>query len=208
MASTLIFPDGVRLALKDEIPRAERPKVWARVQAANIAPGFTLLASDDKRFTHCAEINVDAPHIWDVFRDLCEALLGTTAQLIAGEGDNAPISLGSAPVSVLIAALEPHSHQLAHDGFLQYGLVSADPDAINEVLVTAEKYFKVWLNDEMRFRSIMQRHNLSEAEHLEFLDEYPRTAVRLSRDAVAFPKARDLMDNLKTVIAAVEAKGP
>ncbi len=78
MPSTLIFPDGIRLAQRDEIPgpEAHRSETWARVESANIVSGYVVHAVKDEQFTHYAEINVDAPHIWAVFCDLCRALLG------------------------------------------------------------------------------------------------------------------------------------
>ena len=98
MPSTLVFPDGIRLARKDEIPGPERDrsKTWPRVESANIVPGYVLHATEDKRFMHYAEINVNAPQIWPVFRDLCQALLSPHATFIAAETDCELIPIGSA----------------------------------------------------------------------------------------------------------------
>ena len=188
MPSTLIFPDGVRLALRYEIPgpEQERAAIWARIEAANIAPGFTIMHSNDARFSHYAEINVDAPHIWAVFSDLCHALLGRNATLIAGEVDETPTSRGSAEVATLIAILEPHQYRLAHDGYLQFGLLDED-GMINEVVVVPTKHFQVWLNDERRFRLVMQQHGLGEDQHLQLLDEYPHMTVRLDSSRLSEP---------------------
>ncbi|MEI9964908.1 MAG: hypothetical protein WDM92_09515 [Caulobacteraceae bacterium] len=126
MPSTLVFPDGMRLAREDEIPgpAADRAKVWARVASANIARGYLLYPAPDERFTHYAEVNVDAPQLWAVFHDLCQALLGPEATLLAANAGCDPVPVGSGDASSILAALEPHRYQLAHDGFLQYGLVS------------------------------------------------------------------------------------
>jgi hypothetical protein len=107
MPSTLVFPDGVRLALRDEIPGPgkERDALWASVESANIVQGFTIKPSNDARFSHYAEINVDAPQIWAVFSDLCRALLGPNAMFIGGEVDATPTSRGSGEVTSVIAIL-------------------------------------------------------------------------------------------------------
>jgi hypothetical protein len=207
MPNTLIFPDGIRLANRDEIPGSEpvRSQRWARIQAANIAPGFTLEPSGTEQFLHYAEINVDAPDIWAAFRDLCEALLGTEATLLFADIDADPAPLGSASVSSIIATLEPHAYRLAHNGFLQFGLVGNADGKINEVFVAPTKHFKIWLNDETRFRSIMRQHGLREADALEFLDEYPHTTVGLQanthEDVDAF------RDELANKIAALPSNG-
>jgi hypothetical protein len=148
--------------------------------------GAVLTVVDDKRFTHCAEINVDAPHIWALFIDLCHALLGPVATLVLGELDDEPTPIGSADVSLVIGALEPHKYQLAHDGFLQFGLVSKQDDRLDEVFVGPAKHFKVWFNDDMRFRSCMDQYGLRQMAQLEFIDEYPRTTVALQTNAVVF----------------------
>lgn len=72
MPCTLIFPDGVSLAKRDEVPgpAKARDEDWARIESANIKPGFVLKSSGDGRFACYAEANVDAPMIWAVFKEL------------------------------------------------------------------------------------------------------------------------------------------
>jgi hypothetical protein len=182
MPSTLVFPDGVRLAHKHEIPGPERERsvAWARIESATIVPGFVIKPSNDPRFARYAEINVDAPQIWAVFCDLCHSVLGPVATLIAGESDATPVPRGSAEVTSLIAILERYKYALAHDGYLQFGLLDDDGGRINEVILAPTKHFQVWLNDEVRFRLVMEKNGLRENDHLQFLDEYPHTTVRLS----------------------------
>lgn len=209
MVSTLIFPDGIRLAQKDEIPGPEpqRSAAWARVQSANISSGFVVKQSDDAQFSHYAEINVDAPRIWTVFGDLCLTLLGPIASLFIGNANAKPIPVvGSGRVPFLITTLEPHKYQLAQDGFLEFGLMSDSGRSINEVFVRSEKHFRVWLNDEKRFKEIMKQHELREADHMEFLDEYPRTCVQLPENMVAFPDLNHLLNHLASEITATSGR--
>lgn len=199
MPSILEFPDGIRLAHLDELPgpRPDRAAAWARIQSANIAPGFTLTESTDSRFAFYAEANVDGPRIWAVFHDLCHGLLGPQATLIISEIAHEPMPLGSAHTLELLALLEPHQYQLAHDGWLQFGLVGQDADLLTEVFVTPTKHFKVWLSDVKCLRSVLRDHAVPEVARLDFIDEYPRTTTRLSRDKVSFGVQSELIEHLE-----------
>jgi len=205
MPSTLKFPDGIRLAHLDELPGPEpdRAAAWARIQSANIAPGFTLTESTDSRFAFYAEANVDGQRIWAVFRDLCQRLLGPQATLIIGEIDDEPMPLGSAYTLELLALLEPHQYQLANDGWLQFGLVSKDADLLTEVFVAPTKHFKVWLSDVKCLRSVLRDHAVPEVEELEFIDEYPRTTTRLLSDKVSFRVPSALIEHLERQVSAL-----
>jgi hypothetical protein len=203
MPSTLIFPDGVRLARRDEIPGPEpqQSDAWARVERAGIARGFVLKSAIDEPFTHYAEINVDAPRLWELFCDLCQVLLGERATFVAGEIDAELVSVGPADVRTVIKLLARYQYQLAHDGFLQYGLVSDQSGAISEIFVTPAKYLKVWMSDEPAFQVAMARHEIKEVDHLEFLDEFPRTTVTLSPNSVALPSPDALIKQLQNEIS-------
>jgi len=193
MASTLAFPDGIRLAHKDEIPAA----VWKRVQSANITSGFLLKESNDGRFPLYAEGNVDAPQIWGVFCDLCRGLIGPVASLLMSELDEELTRLGTGSTPAILRLLEQHAYQLANDGWIQFGLIEERQDFITEVLVTPTKHFEVWLNDEKLLRSILRDHSLFEVVQLEFLDQYPRTTIRLPRDKVSFQDHSELIHHFR-----------
>jgi hypothetical protein len=193
VSHTLEFPDGVRLAKLEEIPGSEpeRSAGWERVRQAHIVPGFTVTDSlSDHRFGHFAEINVNASQIWALFRDLCAGLLSDPATLIASDVDTEPRHVLGGELAKVLNALEIYQYQLAHDGFLQFGLLNDRVEGISEVLVTPTKHFKVWLNNIERFRSIMNDHKISERTKMEFIDEYPRVTTRLpeGRGAVVAPE--------------------
>lgn len=184
MASSLIFADGVRLTARDEIPGPSdrREELWALVERASIHPGYTLKAASDPAFRYYAEANVDAPNIWSTFRDLSHALLGERGALLLSFKDDQPEHIVEAPVEAILAALEAHADQLAHDGYIQFGIITQTEDSVSEVLVTPSKHFKVWFSDERVFARQMTAHHLERAERLEFLDEYPRVTTRLPDD--------------------------
>ena len=202
MASTLILPDGVRLARRYELPLSgeARASAWARVVVANITAGFTITESSDPRFSFYAEANVDGPQIWVVFRELCRTLLGPQTTLVLSEIDDEPSPVGSANVLAILNMLEPHRYQLINDGYLQFGLVDNRTDLVSEVFVNPTKHFSVWLNDEELFRSILQDFGIPEAEELEFLDEYPHTTTRLPDDRVSFRDLTQLVEHFNEEI--------
>lgn len=202
MPNVFVFPDGIRLAQRDELPgsASSRAAAWARIQTANIETGFTIVKSTDPRFSFYAEANVNAPMIWIVFRDLCKALLGSRAILMMSEIDDDPAPLGSAGTLQILTMLETHSYQLAHDGYIQFGLVHEDTNAPTEVFVTSTKHFQVWLNDEKRLRAVLKAYDVPEMEKLEFIDQYPRTTTPLSLDQVSFSEPGEFVEYVRKQI--------
>jgi hypothetical protein len=207
MTNTLVFPDGVRLPYREEIPgsESERAIEWARIQSANISQGFVLKHVDGERFKYYAEANVNGPAVFAVFRDLCRALLASQATLVFGDTDDDPHLVGSADVSTIIDALHHHEYQLAHDGFLQFGVASDQAGVLNEVFVAPTKHLNIWLNDEMRFRSIMESHGIEETVQLEFLDEYPTTTIILPADKAPYQDILRLAERLKSELGVPNA---
>lgn len=199
MTSTLVFPDGVRLVEWDEIPGTEnaRLEVMKRADRANIAQGFTLKSSGDDRFQFYAELNADAPKIWVVFQSLCQALIRSEVTLLFSGSDLEPIAIGYAHISSVVNALSHYQYQLAHDGFLQFGVVSEIDGMVSEILVEPAKNFKVWLNDETQFRQVMEAHGIPESDKLEFLDEYPRATIRLPEEKGVLYDLDELASRLK-----------
>ena len=198
MGSTLVFPDGIRLAHASELPGPESERVAAleRIQSANIAAGYQITEAVDARFSHYAEANVDAPRAWAVFRDLCEALLGHSATLLLGHVDDDPTPVGTVDTAELLALLEPHQYQLMHDGWTQFGLLDQRHGQLNEVFIAPTKHFKVWLCDAGRFRAVMEAHAVPSAGVLEFIDQYPRVTTPLG-DRAAFPDHDRLVEHFR-----------
>jgi hypothetical protein len=75
-----------------------------------------------------------------------------------------------------------------------------------EILVATTKHFEVWLNDAKLFRSILRSQALSEVDQLEFLDEYPRTTIRLTSDKVLFQDQSELIQHFKRSIAGLSTQ--
>ncbi len=208
MANQLVFPDGIRLANKDEIPGPNQLKeeIWQRIQLAKIEPGYVLTKSDDKRFAYYAEANIDAPDLWLIFCDLCRALLGLDSVLLMSTIEEEPIPFGRARTESILAALSEHEYQFANDGWIQFGLMDDSKGSVSEVFVAPTKHLKVWLNDEHLFRSILAHHGLNESDELQFIDQYPRVTIRLREDRIEFPEHDTLVDHFKKLIADLHTR--
>jgi hypothetical protein len=61
-----------------------------------------------------------------------------------GEIDDDLEILGDASTKSLLDLLESHAYQLTNDGFIQFGLVDEQENAISEVFLEPTKHFKVW----------------------------------------------------------------
>ena len=201
----LVFPDGIRLARLDEIPgpEARRARDWARIESANIAPGYTVAGSTDTYFSYYAEANVDAPQIWVIFRELSEALLGPKATLLIGDSDDEPTPVGNRDTKQLLDLLEPHRYRLSHDGYLQFGLIDQRPDRVVGVFLAPTKHCVMWLDDDQALRSILRSHDVPEVDHLEFIDEYPHVTTPLPHDRVAIPDPGRLVEHFSNELGAL-----
>lgn len=207
MPITLVFPDGVKLAQEHEIPgpAPQRAAEWARIQSANIAQGFMFERSNIPllRGFASALINVNAPLIWSVFTELCNALLGPMATLEAASNKGGLREWGPASVVQLLAMLERHKYRLAHDGFVGFGLKCEGRGRKNgNVFVTHLKYFLVSLYDEQRFRAVMEKYGIPQAYELEFIDDYPNVRTRLKNDFSPFHEVDDLLNHFANEISA------
>ncbi|WP_291298219.1 hypothetical protein [Elioraea sp.] len=200
MQNTLVFPDGVRLARPEELPESSRATGRKQLRTARIEPGVVLKPSDDPRYTWYAEINVDAPKLWLLFRALCEALLGPEARFVAGAKDGEVVTVGAAGRDGLLDLLDLYAYQLAHDGYLQFGLVSLRGDMVDEVFVAPSKHLTVWLNDRQRFLAVIEDHGLAIVDQLSFIDEFPRVTTSLESDDVHFDDADHLITFVRTMI--------
>jgi hypothetical protein len=115
----LIPPSSVRLLRPDEVPvHDDRDKILEEVaagQRARFVAGYVLSDTGREGYTAYAEINVHAPLLWYLFRDLVTRLLPEHAALLIGVKDeelhHCPYRLKAA----LLTALEPYGEALASE---------------------------------------------------------------------------------------------
>lgn len=203
MPKPFIFPGGIRFPRESEIPESsEKEAILARMKNASIEPGYLLNTSANPGYTHYIEINVSAPDIWDVFADLCEALLPEKISLILGEKGESEHEFFYSPQfpkSTFLTILEPFTEQLANDAHVQFGAIHHDNHITEEIFVHPSKYFTVWTCHEKSFRDIMAKHDIHEAHNLSFIDEFPRVTLG------EYPGQRKRYDE---VIKVIKSKFP
>lgn len=181
----LEWPQGVRTPRIDEAPPAWREAI-ERASHVAFRTGYVVSNRGGETFTTYFEANVHASQVWAVVCDLAQAILPLAAAPIVGVKDEPEPVFGPYTLrGVALAVLEPYSHYLQHDGFLEFGLIHQRDRRTEEVFVKSAKYIQVWTNKQDRVREVFARFGLVEVEKLEFIDEYP-----LVREALTLPDGR------------------
>ncbi|MBX2990371.1 MAG: hypothetical protein KF749_04285 [Bacteroidetes bacterium] len=181
MTRALVFPKGVRFPVADEIPNNDlKVSLLDRIASADIREGYVLATSENPNYPYYAEINVSAPQVWKVFKDLSHQLLPEEVGTILGEKDQEKDQLFLGPYSsreALLNILGKYEFELANDGFIQFGLIHQVEGKTEEVFVEPSKHFCIWTSNDMSFRNAMQVHDIPEQDKLSFIDEYPRVTL-------------------------------
>ena len=198
----LIFPAGIHLAEPHEIMGGpDKDELIEKIRHARIAPSYVIKDGNHVLYKFYAEVNVDAPKIWAVFRSLCEALLPEKATPIIGEIDEEPLHNGKYDsVPNLLALFERFEYYLTNDCFIQFGLAGGLQTELSEVFVAPTKHFQIWTNKIEIFKAIMDDYKIPPSENLQFINEFPRVTRALKYEN-AFHNHDDLINHL------VEATG-
>ena len=221
MGNPLGLPAGVRLPGRDELTgsRSERDRLWAQVEKASFRPGFVARPSESPEFAWFFEVNVDADGLWSLLVALVGVLFleggpvalqgsrddpeetGPICQLLFSDADEELAPVGAAPLGRILQLLEEIRHQLAHDGWIQFGLVQESAGRVTGVLVTPTKHLQVWVQEREGTLGVLCAHGLEEAEELEFLASYP-VVVELPPDPPdVWRRASELQAVLRQLLA-------
>jgi hypothetical protein len=186
----LIFPTGVRFPRENEFPRGYE-EARARIASANVTTGWTQKESESGGFAAYFEVNVHAPRLWQLVRDLARAILPEAAAPIVGLKDEEPILGPYTTRDAAIAVFEPFVEFLQHDGFLEFGLIFQRAGRTEEVFVESVKYLKVWTNQPTVVQAVLREHALPEVMDLQFIDEFPRVSesLRTTEGNARWPEA-------------------
>ncbi len=171
---------------------------------ARIEEGFVVVHPDEPdRWTYFAKINVDAEKLWGVFEALA-ATLPDRVGAIAGIANEEPALLPYADRAEVMRVLRLFKKELAFDGFLEFGITAQTRTEIEEVWLTAEKFFKVWGRDEASFRAVMAKLALREIDGLRFVDEFAHVSTTLSYVDKSALHATDVLDEVVERLRALE----
>ena len=186
----LEFPTGVRLLRDDEFPRGHESE-RGRIASAVITTGWIQKTIEGRDYTAYFEVNVHAPRIWQVVRDIAKAILPEAAAPIVGVKDEDPILGPYTTRDAAIAVFEPFVELLQHDGFIEFGLIFQRAGQTEEVFVESVKYLKIWTNQPTTVQTLLQRHAIPEVPALQFIDDYPRVSesLRTAEGDARWPEA-------------------
>jgi hypothetical protein len=126
---------------------------------------------------------------------------GAHCQLLLSDADEELALIGTAPLSQILQPLGEIDYQLAHDGWIHFGLVSESEGRVSGVFVTPTKHLQVWAQDREIVASVLRGHGLVERDELAFLASYPVVVEPPEHAPSEFLSAGDLRIALGEEIA-------
>lgn len=181
--NTYKLPIGIRIPNFDEYPNGYNvDDINMKRNSANIIEGYKLVEVQCEKFTHFAEINIDADNIWNLFVALSDKLIGYIAYGIIGFKDEKPTMSNFTEKQKIIDILNRYNFELSNDGYIQFGIAYYDESSLNQIFITSFKYLQVWTTNSKELVETFKRYKISEQENLNFIDEFPVVSEALSAD--------------------------
>jgi hypothetical protein len=175
------LPLGIKIPKNDEYPEGYDVKsINDKRNSANIIEGFTIKEASGEKFSHYAEVNIDADKIWDVFCSLTNKLMNDVAYGIIGFKEEKPILSRFTTIERLIEIFQEYKFELTNDGYLEFGIANYDENSLNEIFVSSFKYMKIWANRKESLVETLNSYGIEQAENLQFIDEFPVVSEALS----------------------------
>lgn len=175
-------PPTIRVPQLDELPN--RPDVLERLKArerANIVEGYNLTENSTHNlpFKFYAEINIDNSRLWDLFKALAHQM-PSILSCIYNLYEEEAIFGEYKDKETILTKLENYRTELTQDCHLEFGLIFQSDDKLEEIFVAESKFLKVWSNNEIQFRQLMNDFCLKEISNLNFVDEFPKVVEPLT----------------------------
>ncbi len=183
---TYKLPIGIRIPDFEEYPSGyDANEINKKRDSAFIIEGYKLAEVQGEKFTHLAEINIDADKIWNLFVSLLDSLISDTAYGIIGFKDEEPIMSNFTQKQRILDIFQTYKFELANDGYLQFGIAYYDESTLNEIYISSFKYFQIWTTKKKELVETLDKFRLSEQENLNFVDEFPVVSEALSADKIS-----------------------
>lgn len=175
-------PPTIRLPRPDELPND--PEVFELLkerEKANIVEGYKLSdnVTHDLPFKFYAEINIDNSRLWGLFKALANQLPDDLSCIYNLHEEEAIFSAYK-DKNIILKQLDNYTTELTQDCYLEFGLIYYTDEKLEEVFVSDSKFLKVWGNDEIAFRQLMNDFRLNEISDLNFIDEFPKVVEPLT----------------------------
>jgi hypothetical protein len=193
-------PPTIRLPRPDELPN--NPEVFECLkerEKANIVEGYKLSynTTQDLPFKFYVEININNSRLWDLFKALANQLPDTLSCIYNLYGGEAIFSVYKAK-NVILKQLDNYKTELTQDCNIEFGLIYQADDKLEEVFVSDSKFLKVWGNNEVSFRQLMNDFALKEFLNLNFIDEFPKVVEPLEMFNEKAKRAETIIEELST----------
>jgi len=180
----LIFPRGVRFPRRNEIP-GDASEALEKIATPRITTGYTIQIVKGKPFNAYLEVNVHAPNVFELFKELCITLMHEVAAPLIGIKEDEPVFGPYTDRNLALAVFEPFVDLLQHDGFLEFGMIHQSKLAFEEVFVASPKYFKIWTNHGANAEEVLRKAGIPKCQELQFIDEYPMVSRSVNKKGSA-----------------------
>lgn len=168
------LPIGIRIPNKDEYPKGAEPElINNRRNSANIVSGFIIMEILGQRYTHFAEVNVNADILWNVFCELTSKLFDDLAYGIIGFKGEKPTLSNFTGLEVLMAIFEQYKFELTNDGYLEFGIAHCNENTLNEIFISSFKFMRIWTNKKELLIDTLSQFGITQIDNLQFIDEFP-----------------------------------
>lgn len=175
------LPLGISILKDNEYPEGYDVKsINDSRNSANIITGFRIKEIPGEKFSHYAEVNIDADKVWDVFCGLTSKLIDDVAYGIIGFKDEKPKLSGFTKTEILIDIFEEYKFELTNDGYLEFGIAYYDDNSQNEIFVSSFKNMKIWTTKKELLIDTLREFEITEIENLQFINDFPVESEALS----------------------------
>jgi hypothetical protein len=183
--NTYKLPLSIRIPNFDEYPNGYNiDEINMKRDAASIIEGYKLAEVRGEKFTHFAELNIDADNLWNLFVALSDKLIGDIAYGIIGFKDEKPTVSNFKEKQRIIDILNRYNFELPNDEYIQFGIAHYHESSLNQIFITSFKYLQVWTTDNKELVETLNKYKMLEQENLNFIDEFPVVSEVLSAERV------------------------
>lgn len=171
----------IRRPLISELPKNDNI-LWRFKECENVAfvEGYEVYntSTQNSPYAFYAVININNSRLWDLFKALVGILPEKVSCIYNIYEEEATLS-DYADKNLIVEKLEDFKIELTQDCNLEFGLMYQSNDTIEEIFIAEAKYIKVWGNDEIGLRTLLNDFGLFEVPNLRLIDEFPKIVTPL-----------------------------
>ena len=178
------LPLGIRIPKDNEYPEGYDVKsINDKRSSVNIIEGFIIKEVSGEKFSHYAEVNIDADKVWEVFCELTNKLFGEIVYGIIGFKDEEPTLSEFTEKERIIDIFKNYKFELINDGYLEFGMANYNENSLNQIFISSFKYMKIWTTKKEVLVETLNNFGIKQIENLQFIDEFPIVSEALTCNA-------------------------